>query len=108
MTKSPWEQQYEGALKVMLSTRELRIFLWSLVVNDCQLAQADFQFNATAYALLAVQRIGKRLLADAKAINPAAVFQAEQEYNELMKLNAEHHARQTTKMEDIEYGGRDC
>ena len=45
--------------------------------------------NASVYCLNAKQEIGKRLLADAKAISPEQVFQAEQEYNELMKLNAQ-------------------
>ena len=103
--KSPWEMNYDGALAAMLNSREQRIFLWSLIVNDCQTFGMDFQYNASAYALLAIQRIGKRLLADAKRINAAAVFRAEQEYNELMELNAEHHARQTNKMEGTEYGG---
>ena len=69
----------------MLDSRTLRVFLWRLIVEDCKVFQEDFPTNASAYCLLAKQEIGKRLLADAKAIDPDAVFAAEREYMDLME-----------------------
>ena len=85
MTPSQWH--YRAALSRLLANKTLRIFLWRLIVEDCRVFQEDFPMNASAYSLLAKQEIGKRLLADAKAIDPNAVFAAEQEYLDLMKQN---------------------
>lgn len=75
--------QYQEAMRKILSDRDLRIFLWSLIEQDCRVFQPDFPMNAQAYCLLAKQEIGKRLLDDAKRVNPSAVLLAEAEYNEL-------------------------
>lgn len=73
------------AIEYMLKTREGRIFFWQTLVEDCGIFQEDFALNASAYCLLAGQKIGKRLLAEAKAVDASAVFKAEQEYNELVE-----------------------
>ena len=88
MTETPSQQHYRNALEVMLSNPATRVLLWRLIVEDCKVFVEEFPMNALVYCLNAKQEIGKRLLADAKAISPEQVFQAEQEYNELMKLNA--------------------
>lgn len=81
------QRQYRVSLKYMLSKPTTRIFLWRLIVEDCKVFEESFPMNASAYSLLAVQSVGKRLLADAKAVDAAAVFKAEQEYNQLMQTN---------------------
>ena len=88
MTETPSQQHYRNALEVMLSNPATRVLLWRLIVEDCKVFVEEFPMNASVYCLNAKQEIGKRLLADAKAISPEQVFQAEQEYNELIKLNA--------------------
>lgn len=88
MMETPSQQHYRNALEVMLSNPATRVLLWRLIVEDCKVFVEEFPMNASVYCLNAKQEIGKRLLADAKAISPEQVFQAEQEYNELMKLNA--------------------
>lgn len=77
--------QYEESLRKALADEDLRILLWRLVVEDCKVFQEGFPMNAGAYALLALQDVGKRLLADMKALDPLAVYQAEQDYNALLK-----------------------
>lgn len=81
------QRQYRASLESMLSHTTTRIFLWRLIVEDCKVFEESYPMNASAYSLLAVQSIGKRLLADAKAVDAAAVFKAEQEYNQLMQNN---------------------
>lgn len=76
---------YEDELKTLLDSPVLRIFFWRLIVEDCRVFQSDFPLNASAYALLARQEIGKRLLADAKRISPGLVYRAEREYEEFME-----------------------
>lgn len=78
-------KQYEAALSKILSDRDLRVFFWRVIRDTCHVFQEDFPMNAQAYSLLAEQRIGKQLLADAKRVNAAAVFTAEAEYNEFME-----------------------
>lgn len=77
--------QYDAALRKALADEDLRILLWRIVVEDCKVFQEGFPMNAGAYALLALQDVGKRLLADMKARDPMAVYQAEQDYNALMR-----------------------
>lgn len=86
----PNVQQYNASLAKLLSDRDLRIFLWNLIVQDCRVFQPEFPMNASAYCLLAKQEIGKRLLADAKRINPSAVMLAEAEYNDLQEQTAKY------------------
>lgn len=81
------QRQYRASLESMLSHTTTRIFLWRLIVEDCKVFEESYPMNAAAYSLLAVQSIGKRLLADAKSVDAAAVFKAEQEYNQLMQNN---------------------
>lgn len=81
----PNVRQYREAMAKILADRDLRIFLWSIIDQDCHVFQPEFPMNAQAYCLLAKQEIGKRLLADAKAVNPSAVMLAETEYNELVE-----------------------
>jgi hypothetical protein len=82
------QRQYRESLTKLLGDRELRILFWRIICEDCKVFQEDFPMNATAYSLLAKQEIGKRLLADAKTVNAAAVFMAESEYNEMMEQSA--------------------
>ena len=88
MMESPNAKHYAAELQAALESPMMRVFLWRLIVEDCRVFQGEFPLNASAYTLLAKQEIGKRLLADLKATNPALVYQAEQEYNELMRQNA--------------------
>jgi hypothetical protein len=81
----PNVRQYRDAIAKILADRDLRIFLWSLIEQDCRVFQPEFPMNASAYCLLAKQEIGKRLLADAKAVNPSAVMLAEAEFNDLQE-----------------------
>lgn len=81
----PNVRQYREAVAKILADRDLRIFLWSLIAEDCRVFQPEFPMNASAYCLLAKQEIGKRLLEDAKKVNPSAVLLAETEYNELQE-----------------------
>lgn len=84
--ESPSQQHYRNALSCILANPLTRVFLWRLIVEDCKVFEEGFPMNASAYCLLAKQEIGKRLLADAKAVNPENVFRAEQEYNDMMDL----------------------
>jgi hypothetical protein len=81
----PNVRQYRDAIAKILADRDLRIFLWSLIEQDCRVFQPEFPMNASAYCLLAKQEIGKRLLADAKSVNPSAVMLAEAEFNDLQE-----------------------
>jgi hypothetical protein len=83
------KQHYQDEIRVMLNSSVTRIFLWRLIVEDCKVFEADFAMNASAYALLAKQEIGKRLLADMKSISPELTFQAETEYNAMMAHNTQ-------------------
>ena len=78
------QNQYKSSLAKLLSDRDLRILFWRMIVEDCHVFQEDFPINASAYCLLAEQKIGKRILADAKAVDPDAVLAAEKEYNAFM------------------------
>lgn len=89
MIESISQQHYRNALAVMLGNPATRVLLWRLIVEDCKVFVEEFPMNASVYCLNAKQEIGKRLLSDAKAISPEQVFQAEQEYNELMKVNSQ-------------------
>lgn len=96
-------QHYCEELALLLRSPVLRVFFWRLIVEDCRVFQSDFSLNASAYALLAKQEIGKRLLADAKQIDPEAVFLAEKEYGELQSQSLELTGKQNR--EDEVYGG---
>ncbi len=78
------EEQYRLSLQKVLSDRDLRILFWRLITEDCKVFQEDFPINAQAYTLLAVQTVGKRILADLKAVDPVKVMEMEQEYNDFM------------------------
>ena len=95
MKESPSQQHYRLSLEVMLNNPATRVLLWRIIVEDCKVFEESFPMNAQAYCLLAKQEIGKRLLADAKNISPELLFQAEQEYRELMKLNDKHNQGET-------------
>jgi hypothetical protein len=95
-TLKPNVAQYRAAMSKILADKDLRIFLWSLVVQDCRVFQPEFPMNASAYCLLAKQEIGKRLLADAKAVNPTALILAEAEYSELQEQTARFVQEQNT------------
>ena len=82
---TPNQRHYDEELRTMLGNPVTRVFLWRLIVEDCHVFDEDVPLNASAYPLLAKQAIGKRLLADMKAISPELTFQAEIEYNELRK-----------------------
>lgn len=84
---NPSQQQYHDALEDALSRTLTRVLLWRIIVEDCKVFEESFPMNAAAYCLLAKQEIGKRLLADLKAVDPEAVHKAEQEYNDLMERN---------------------
>lgn len=90
MTAQPTlnQVQYRDSLVAMLSSEATRIFFWRLIVEDCKVFVEDFPMNAAVYALCAKQEIGKRLLADAKALAPDQVYRAEQEYVALQKNSA--------------------
>ena len=88
--ETPNQRQYRNALETMLASSVTRVFLWRLIVEDCKVFEEGYPINASAYSLLAIQSIGKRLLADAKAVNAPAVYQAEQEYNQLMQTNQDY------------------
>ena len=96
-------QHYREELEAVLKSPVLRVFFWRLIVEDCRVFQSDFSLNASAYALLAKQEIGKRLLEDAKRINPKAVFLAEAEYNDLQSRSLNLSRMQNG--EDENYGG---
>lgn len=96
-TLKPNVQQYNASIAKLLSDRDLRIFLWNLIVQDCRVFQPEFPMNAQAYCLLAKQEIGKRLLADAKRINPQAVMLAEAEYNDLQEQTMRYVQEQNIK-----------
>lgn len=85
--ESPSQKHYREALAAMLENRLTRILLWRIIVEDCKVFEESFPMNASAYCLLAKQEIGKRLLADAKAVSPERVYEAEQEYRQLMMEN---------------------
>lgn len=92
--------QYKEAMRKILSDRDLRIFLWSLIKEDCKVFQAEFPMNAQAYCLLAKQEIGKRLLEDAKRVNPSALLLAETEYNDLQEQTLKFVQEHTTNEGD--------
>lgn len=95
-TLKPNVVQYRTAMSKILNDRDLRILLWSIIEQDCRVFQPEFPMNASAYCLLAKQEIGKRLLADAKALNPTAVMLAEAEYNDLQEQTARYVQDQKT------------
>jgi hypothetical protein len=94
--ETPNQRQYRSAIEAMLSRSVTRIFLWRLIVEDCKVFEESYPMNASAYSLLAIQSIGKRLLADAKAVDAAAVFKAEQEYNQIMQTNQDFNLKGET------------
>ena len=96
-------QHYREELETILKSPVLRVFFWRLIAEDCRVFQSDFSLNASAYALLAKQEIGKRLLEDAKRISPEAVFLAEKEYGELQSRSLDLTRMQNE--EDENYGG---
>ena len=96
-------QHYREELEAVLKSQVLRVFFWRLIVEDCRVFQSDFSLNASAYALLAKQEIGKRLLEDAKRINPEAVFLAEKEYNDLQSRSLNLSRNRNEEGEN--YGG---
>lgn len=98
------QAHYESEIRELLSSRTLRIFFWRLIVEECRVFQSDFTFNASAYALLAKQEIGKRLLADAKAIHPEGVIQAEKDYNQFITEMAEEALRRMQQEGEEDYG----
>jgi hypothetical protein len=77
--------QYHESLQKVLADRDLRILFWRLITEDCKVFQEDFPLNANAYALLAVQAVGKRLLADLKMVDPVKVLEMERDYNAFME-----------------------
>lgn len=85
---NPAAVQYWTELDRMLEDAGTALWLYRLVADDCRVAEEGFSFNASAYALLAQQAIGKRLLADMKMANPLAVYRAEQAYAELKTASA--------------------
>ena len=87
--ESPSQQHYRNALAIMLENPATRVLLWRIIVEDCKVFEEGFALNASAYCLLAKQEIGKRLLADAKRVDPDLVAAAEKEYNSLMEVNAQ-------------------
>ncbi len=89
MIKTLNQQHYRDELRAMLNSPVTRIFLWRLIVEDCHVFATEFAMNASAYVLLAEQRIGKRLLADMKDVSPELTFQAEAEYNAMMAHNTQ-------------------
>ena len=103
MTESLNVQHYREELETILSSPVLRVFFWRLIAEDCRVFQSDFSLNASAYALLAKQEIGKRLLEDAKQVNAEAVFLAEKEYNDLQSRSLDLTRMQNE--EDENYGG---
>lgn len=103
MTESLNLQHYREELEAVLKSPVLRVFFWRLIVEDCRVFQSDFSLNASAYALLAKQEIGKQLLAEAKQIDPEAVFLAEKEYNDLQSRSLNLSRMQNG--EDENYGG---
>lgn len=83
--KTPNQMHYEEEIRTMLGNPVTRVFLWRFIVEDCHVFDPDAPLNASAYALLAKQSIGKRLLADMKAVSPESTFQAEREYDDLIR-----------------------
>lgn len=88
-------EQYHASLRKMLSDSDLRILFWRFIVEDCKVFHEGFPMNASAYCLLAKQEIGKRLLADAKAIDFDGVVAAEKEYNEFVEQCALSNKQET-------------
>lgn len=101
MTESLNIQHYRDELGTILASPVLRVFFWRLIADECRVFQSGFALNASAYALLAKQEIGKRLLEDAKRVNPEAVHLAEKEYEELQRQSA---ALDRNNEEDSIYG----
>jgi len=96
------QMHYKDELRTMLGSPVTRIFLWRLIVEDCHVFDVDFAFNASAYALLAKQSIGKRLLEDMKEISPELTLQAEMEYRTLTSYD-----KPQSSQEGDYYGGTD-
>lgn len=103
MTESLNVQHYREELEMILKSPVLRVFFWRLIADECRVFQSGFALNASAYALLAKQEIGKRLLEDAKQVNAEAVFLAEKEYGELQSRSLDLTRMQNG--EDENYGG---
>ena len=95
------QMHYENEIRTMLGNSVTRVFLWRLVVEDCHVFDMDAPLNASAYALLAKQSIGKQLLADMKAVSPELTFQAEKEYNDLIRQTRNNYSQEG----DIDNGG---
>ena len=88
------QMHYEEEIRTMLGNPVTRVFLWRFIVEDCHVFDTDAPLNASAYALLAKQSIGKRLLADMKAISPELTFQAEKEYNDLFRQTQTNYSQE--------------
>lgn len=88
MQESPSQAQYRNAIATAMESPAIRLLLWRFVVEDCKVFESGFELNARAYALLAKQEIGKRLLEDMKNYSLELTHRAEQEYMDLMSLNA--------------------
>lgn len=95
--------KWERALEKILSDPDLRYFFWRHLVDDCKINQESFPMNASAYSLLALQEVGKRLLREAKAVSFIGVVAAEQEFIALQKEIEEYNKQQNQKEEEV-YG----
>lgn len=84
---SPSALRYRAAMEKLLGDPDLRVFLWGLIAADCHVFETAFPLNAGAYCLLAKQEVGKRLLADIKAVDAEKMLLAEREYWEMLKEN---------------------
>lgn len=98
---SPSEIHLDSAMRKIMADRDLRILMFQIIADECRVFDTSVPHNAGAYSLLAVQRIGKLLMANMKSVSPEGFLLAEKEYNEL----AERQAAFVNKSEGETYDG---
>ena len=87
-------EHYRQEIKFMLKHKPGRIFLMRLITEGCHVFDVGFETNASAYALLSVQDLGKKLMNVAKEIDFEKFQLAEREYRELIDQSRQEQKKQ--------------
>ena len=85
--ESTLQATLDSAWATIAADKDLRVLMWHLIAEDCEVFNASFSTNATAYCQLAKQEIGKRYLERLKVESLKAAHEAEAEYEQLLGVD---------------------
>lgn len=88
---SPSQAHHERAMAKIMGDSDLRVMIFAIAFDDLKVGTSDFKFNAEAYALLALQSVGKRLIEDMRKTSPELTFKAECEYRQMIEQTQEYY-----------------